>query len=119
LKFQDKPKEFISNKINGGVYLFKTSILQKIPVIFIFFFLILNIFSEKEKYASLENDIFPQLLKEEQLFGILLNDFWIKLSSANDFLVGQCRYLDYLRRKNPQLLSKGENIFENVYIVLA
>lgn len=41
VNFVDKPKEFISNKINAGVYLFKTSVFNKISVIPLLSFLIM------------------------------------------------------------------------------
>lgn len=49
---------------------------------------------------------------------MLLNDMWIKFSSASNFLTGQSRYLDFLRRNNSNLLAKGKNLFENVLIVI-
>lgn len=33
-KFVEKPKEFVSNKINAGLYIFNTGILKRIEVIF-------------------------------------------------------------------------------------
>jgi mannose-1-phosphate guanylyltransferase len=44
--FIEKPKEFISDKINAGIYLFKTSIIDRIP---------LNV------KTSIERKIFPVL----------------------------------------------------------
>jgi len=32
-RFIEKPKEFISDKINAGIYLFNTSVIDRIPVI--------------------------------------------------------------------------------------
>jgi mannose-1-phosphate guanylyltransferase len=34
-RFIEKPKEFISNKINAGLYIFNTKIIDRIPVIYI------------------------------------------------------------------------------------
>lgn len=31
-RFVEKPQEFVGNKINAGIYIFKTSILNRIPV---------------------------------------------------------------------------------------
>ena len=31
-RFVEKPQEFVSNKINAGLYIFSTSILDRIPV---------------------------------------------------------------------------------------
>ena len=33
-KFVEKPQEFVSNKINAGLYIFSTKILDRIPVIY-------------------------------------------------------------------------------------
>jgi len=31
-RFVEKPKDFISDKINAGIYLFNTSVIDRIPV---------------------------------------------------------------------------------------
>ena len=33
-RFVEKPKEYISNKINAGLYIFSTKIIDRIPVFF-------------------------------------------------------------------------------------
>ena len=33
-RFVEKPQEFVSNKINAGLYIFSTKILDRIPVIY-------------------------------------------------------------------------------------
>lgn len=43
--FQEKPKDFIGNKVNAGIYLFNNSIIDKIEL----------------KPHFLERDIFPKL----------------------------------------------------------
>ena len=50
--FSEKPKEFLTNKINAGVYLFNKGIIDKIPM----------------KNSSLERDIFPKLASEGILY---------------------------------------------------
>ena len=35
--FVEKPQEFVSNKINAGLYIFNTDILQRIPVSLIYY----------------------------------------------------------------------------------
>jgi len=52
LSFVEKPSEFISNKINAGIYLLNTSVLKRI----------------KLRPTSIEREIFPQVAKEGQLF---------------------------------------------------
>lgn len=36
-RFVEKPQEFVGNKINAGIYIFKTSILNRIPVRFLLY----------------------------------------------------------------------------------
>eukprot|EP00126_Sphaerothecum_destruens_P003723 Sdes_comp17504_c0_seq3m6736 len=44
LRFVEKPKEFVSNKINAGLYMFSPKVLDRIPL----------------KPTSIEKEIFPQ-----------------------------------------------------------
>lgn len=36
-RFVEKPKEFISNRINAGLYIFSTKIIDRIPVFFLIY----------------------------------------------------------------------------------
>ncbi len=47
-KFVEKPSVFVSNKINAGLYLFNTSIIDRIPL----------------KPTSIEREIFPKMAAE-------------------------------------------------------
>ena len=51
-RFVEKPKEYISNKINAGLYLFNVSILKRIP----------------NKPTSIEREIFPIMADEGSIF---------------------------------------------------
>ena len=51
-KFVEKPQEFVSNKINAGLYIFKPSILDRI----------------EEKPTSIEKEVFPFQAEEGQLY---------------------------------------------------
>lgn len=44
-KFVEKPKNFISNKINAGIYLLNCSIIDSIP----------------DRFCMIEKEIFPKL----------------------------------------------------------
>ena len=54
--FVEKPQEFVSNKINAGLYMFNTSILDRIEV----------------KPTSIEKEVFPYMASEGELFCIEL-----------------------------------------------
>lgn len=52
LQFVEKPKVFISNKINAGLYLFNTSIIDRI----------------ENRPTSIEREIFPKMAQEEKIY---------------------------------------------------
>ena len=51
-RFVEKPKEFISNKINAGLYLFNTSIIDRI----------------ENRPTSIEREIFPKMSDDKKIF---------------------------------------------------
>ena len=50
--FVEKPQEFVSNKINAGIYIFKPSILDRIEV----------------KPTSIEKEVFPYMAQDGELY---------------------------------------------------
>jgi mannose-1-phosphate guanylyltransferase len=99
-QFIEKPKEFISNKINAGLYLFNTDILKRIEM----------------KPTSIEREIFPKMASDHQLYSMILEGFWMDIGQPKDFLIGNKLYLNSLRKKNENMLAKGDNIIGNVLI---
>lgn len=75
--FVDRPKEFISNKVNTGVYLFNTSLLSKI----------------KPRPSSLEADLLPRLTNENNLYCMELDGFWMDIGLPHNYLLGTELYL--------------------------
>mmetsp|Transcript_17205 Transcript_17205/g.17125 ORF Transcript_17205/g.17125 Transcript_17205/m.17125 type:complete len:217 (+) Transcript_17205:1-651(+) len=59
LSFVEKPKEFISNKINAGLYLLRTSMIDRI----------------EPKPTSIEREIFPVMAADRQLCAVTLKSF--------------------------------------------
>ena len=55
-RFVEKPQEFVSNKINAGMYIFNPSILSRIPL----------------KPTSIEREIFPVMAAEGDLYAMEL-----------------------------------------------
>jgi len=51
-RFVEKPQVYISNKINAGLYIFRQSLIDRIPL----------------RPCSIEREIFPQMAKDEQLY---------------------------------------------------
>jgi len=88
-KFVEKPQEFVSNKINAGLYIFKPSILDRIEV----------------KPTSIEKEVFPVQATEGQLYCMQLQGFWMDVGQPADFLTGTCLYLSALGGRASPLLA--------------
>lgn len=98
--FIEKPQEFVSNKINAGLYILNPSVLSRIEI----------------KPTSIEKEVFPAMCQEGQLFAFELSGFWMDVGQPRDFLTGMCLYLNSLRQKNSDLLYTGSGVVGNVLI---
>ncbi|KAI4354560.1 hypothetical protein L6164_003410 [Bauhinia variegata] len=99
-KFVEKPKMFVSNKINAGIYLLNPSVLDRI----------------KLKPTSIEKEIFPKIAADEQLYAMVLPGFWMDIGQPKDYITGLRLYLGSLQRKSPSNLATGSNIVGNVLV---
>lgn len=99
-RFVEKPTTFVSNKINAGLYIFNTDILERI----------------ESKPTSIEKKIFPQMCKEGQLFTMELQGFWMDVGQPKDFIIGATAYLNHARKENTSILAKGDCILGNVLV---
>lgn len=81
MKFIEKPKEFVSNKINCGIYLMNTTILDKIEL----------------RPHYLERDVFPKLAEKGLLMSLDLQGFWMDIGQPKDYLSGVMFYLQHLK----------------------
>jgi len=93
-KFVEKPKIFVGNKINAGIYVFNPSILDRI----------------QPKPTSIEKEIFPVMAQEGDLYSFVLEGFWMDVGQPKDFLSGQKLYLDYLEETKSGELASGPGI---------
>jgi len=98
--FVEKPQEFVSNKINAGLYIFNPSILNRIEI----------------KPTSIEKEVFPRQAEEGDLYCMELQGFWMDVGQPADFLTGMCLYLTSLGQKSSPLLSKGPCLVGNVIV---
>ncbi|XP_060525918.1 mannose-1-phosphate guanyltransferase beta [Cylas formicarius] len=98
--FVEKPQEFISNKINAGIYILNPAILKRIEV----------------RPTSIEKEVFPGMAFDKQLFAFELQGFWMDIGQPKDFLTGTCLYLKHLRSTESKKLSEGPAILGNVLI---
>ncbi|CAG5124218.1 unnamed protein product [Candidula unifasciata] len=99
-QFVEKPQEYVSNKINAGMYIFSPSVLQRI----------------KLQPTSIEKEVFPCMAEDGQLFAMELQGFWMDVGQPKDFLTGMCMYLTSLKQKQPEKLHQGPDIVGNVLI---
>lgn len=87
--FVEKPPEFVSNKINAGMYIFSPSILKRIQL----------------KPTSIEKEVFPLMAQAGELFAMELQGFWMDVGQPKDFLTGMCLYLSALKQKDSSALQ--------------
>ncbi|XP_071710432.1 mannose-1-phosphate guanylyltransferase 1-like [Rutidosis leptorrhynchoides] len=99
-KFVEKPKIFVGNKINAGIYLLNQTILDRIEL----------------KPTSIEKEIFPIVASENLLFAMVLPGFWMDIGQPKDYITGLRLYLDSLRKKSSSKLAKGAHIIGNVLV---
>ncbi|CRK99376.1 CLUMA_CG012590, isoform A [Clunio marinus] len=98
--FIEKPQEFVSNKINAGLYIFNPSVLSRIEL----------------KPTSIEKEVFPLMSRDKQLYAFELAGFWMDIGQPKDFLTGMCLYLNSLKQKHPVQLYDGDGVVGNVLI---
>eukprot|EP01122_Echinamoeba_exundans_P008995 TRINITY_DN3081_c0_g1_i2.p1 TRINITY_DN3081_c0_g1~~TRINITY_DN3081_c0_g1_i2.p1 ORF type:complete len:372 (+),score=89.79 TRINITY_DN3081_c0_g1_i2:92-1207(+) len=82
-RFVEKPQVYVGNKINAGIYLFNTSILNRIEL----------------RPTSIEKEIFPQMASEGQLTAFELKGFWMDVGQPKDFISGMLKYLAHIQGK--------------------
>ncbi|WOK92739.1 mannose-1-phosphate guanylyltransferase 1-like [Canna indica] len=99
-KFVEKPPVFVGNKINAGIYLLNTSVLDHISL----------------KPTSLERQVFPSIADKGQLYAMVHTGFWMDVGQPKDYLAGLGLYLDYVRSNSPSELAVGRNIIGNVLV---
>ncbi|KAK3231538.1 hypothetical protein Dsin_003419 [Dipteronia sinensis] len=99
-KFVEKPKIFVGNKINAGIYLLNPSVLDRIEL----------------RPTSIEKEVFPKIAAEKKLFAMVLPGFWMDIGQPKDYITGLRLYLDSLRKKSSSKLAVGPNIVGNVLV---
>lgn len=76
-QFVEKPKQFVGDKINAGIYIFNRSILKRIPL----------------AKTSIETQVFPQMAAGKQLCAMALDGFWMDIGQPTDYLAGLSKFL--------------------------
>ena len=99
-KFVEKPKIFVGNKINAGIYLLNPSVLDRIQL----------------RPTSIEKEVFPKIAAEQKLFAMVLPGFWMDIGQPRDYITGLRLYLNSLRKKSSSKLAAGPHIVGNVLV---
>ncbi|KAL8152726.1 hypothetical protein V2J09_010486 [Rumex salicifolius] len=99
-KFVEKPKIFVGNKINAGIYLLNPSVLDRIEL----------------RPTSIEKEVFPKIAAENKLYAMVLPGFWMDIGQPKDYITGLRLYLASLRKNSPTSLACGPHITGNVLV---
>ncbi|KAJ3116871.1 mannose-1-phosphate guanyltransferase [Phlyctochytrium bullatum] len=101
-KFVEKPKEFVGDQVNAGIYIFNISVLDRIP----------------NKPTSIEKDVFPFMARDGQLHATPLEGFWADVGQPKDFLIGTGLFLKSLSHNASPLIAPASTpgIIGNVMI---
>lgn len=91
-RFVEKPKVFVGDKINAGMYIFNKSIIERIP----------------NQPTSIERVIFPAMANDGELFRMVLEGFWMDVGQPKDYLTGQCLKLSQLSEEDPDQLAQTD-----------
>ncbi|KAL2113244.1 hypothetical protein VUR80DRAFT_4769 [Thermomyces stellatus] len=88
-RFVEKPVQFVGNRINAGMYILNTSVLDRIEL----------------RPTSIEKEVFPAMVKDSQLHSFDLEGFWMDVGQPKDFLTGTCLYLSSLTKRGSKALT--------------
>lgn len=62
-RFVEKPKLFVGNKINAGIYLLNPSVIDRIEL----------------RPSSIEKEVFPDIAADKKLYAMVLPGFWMDI----------------------------------------
>jgi len=98
--FIEKPKQFISDKINSGIYCFNRKILDRVSL----------------KPTSIEKEVFPKMANDKVLYAMVLPGFWMDVGQPQDFIRGSELLMEFFRRSASSKLATAES-YSGVTIV--
>ncbi|ORX38427.1 nucleotide-diphospho-sugar transferase [Kockovaella imperatae] len=108
LHYVEKPESWISNMVNGGVYLFDKSLFDEIkvamddktaraaedPLI------------QSDEILRLEQDVIVPLAASRKMYVYQTNDFWRQMKTAASAVTASSLYLSRFLKNRPDLLAK-------------
>ena len=99
-RFVEKPKVFVGDKINAGIYLLSPKILDRIEL----------------KPTSIEKEVFPKVAEEGKLYAMVLPGYWMDIGQPKDYLTGLKLHLNSLGASGSKDLSTGPEFVGNVLV---
>jgi len=102
-RFVEKPQQYVGNKINAGIYIFNSGVLDRIEL----------------RPTSIEKETFPAMAEAGQLYAMELKGFWMDVGQPKDFLSGMAKYLGSLEHRDVEdkkLLATGPNFIGPVMV---
>lgn len=100
-RFVEKPKTFVGDKINAGIYIFNKDVIKRIPV---------------GVKTSIERKVFPAMAKEGKLFRMVLQGYWMDIGQPADYLTGQVLHLNHIKEAEESKLAKGDCFVGNCVV---
>ncbi|KAK6910735.1 mannose-1-phosphate guanylyltransferase [Kwoniella mangroviensis CBS 10435] len=117
--YVEKPDSWISNTVNGGVYLFDKSLFDEIKIAM----------DEKTARAAedplvkpdeilrLEQDVIVPLAAAKKMYVYQCKDFWRQIKTAASAVTANSLYLARIQKTYPDFLAKSSpNVISPVYI---
>ncbi|KAG1677906.1 hypothetical protein FOA52_001324 [Chlamydomonas sp. UWO 241] len=99
-RFVEKPKEFVGDKINAGIYVCSPSILKRIEL----------------RPTSIEREVFPHVAADNKLYSYTLSGYWMDIGQPKDYLKGLHLHLDSMAIHKNDKLTHGPCYTGNVLI---
>lgn len=99
-RFVEKPKTFVGDRINAGIYCLSPAVLDRI----------------QPRPTSIEKEIFPAVAAEHKLFAMNLEGYWMDVGQPKDYLTGLALHLGCLRTRAPAELATGPGIRGDVIV---
>lgn len=92
-RFVEKPKVFVGDKINAGIYILSPRVLDRIEL----------------RPTSIEKETFPLITRDKGLFAFTLPGYWMDVGQPKDYLTGLALHLSSVRQRQPETLASGDS----------
>lgn len=99
-RFVEKPKEFVGDKINAGIYVCSPDVLKRIEL----------------RPTSIEREVFPHVAADNKLYSFTLQGYWMDIGQPKDYLKGLQLHLDSLHIHHKHQLASGPGFVKNVLV---